>query len=311
MYPKQRLIVIILIIVLAIVMAFVVIPKFVQMEKEEQQLLEETTVNEDELRPLEAERAKLQRQLSELDDSKQYYDLSLSSTMIIVTDPDERVMDDIVPTLDEKGYKGVLCVNEKGFPGKDGMMSVEDAKSLVDKGWEIAIKADENTNLYDMYFRVKNAGLGYVQAVYLPEAGVSDYIKNESADLLIPMIIQHRSNDSNGDDSHVYVGTVGATEQQNKKTFEDAVTFSEPLGITFGYSEDRDIFTENKLQNIILSIDAENNAGTTKVCNIKETISRLDERDSKIESGEVKKIDQRQVLENKISEIEKQIEELK
>ena len=301
---------IIIVTAVVILLAVFVVPKYIEIQEAEKKLYEETASIELELRPLESERAKLKRELAKLDKNNVRYNMSMSSTIILVTEPDERVLTDIAPVLDEKGYNAVLCVSEEKFPGKEGMMSLSDAISLTSKGWEIAINTDENTDIYNMYFKIKDSGLGYAEALYIPRGEATDYMVTESRDLLIPMIIKHQSNDSKGDEGHIYVGSIGASDSSNKKTYEKAVSYSEPIAISMGYTEPFDLFSANKLKNILTSVDDAKKSDSTEVVGVKGTLERIKERDEKIASGEMKTADERKEIEERLAEIEEKIEAL-
>lgn len=306
---------IIIVTAVVIFLAVFVVSKYVKVQQAEKELYEETMSQEAALRPLEAEREKIKRELEELDSSHERYNMSLSSTIIIVTEPDERIVTDFYPIVKERGYKAVLCMNEEKFPGKEGMMSIDQARKLIDEGWEAAILTDENTDIYSSYFKIKEAGLGYSEALYVVgngnlESKVTDYMINESRDLMIPMIIRHRESGENDDKSHTYVNAVGASEKSNKRMYEDAVSYSEAVALSFGYENDIDSFSENKVKNILNSIKEQKDSEKTEVCSIKEAIERAKERDEKIASGEMKTIDERKELEDRLKEIEAEIEAL-
>ena len=313
MYRRQQSIKngIIIVTAVLVVMAVFVFPKYIELQKAERALYEEVKAAEEALRPLEAEKNRIERELAGLAAGSVRYNIGMSSTILLITEPDERVMTDIVPVLDEKGYVAVLCLSEKKFPGKDGMMSLNDAVSLVNKGWEIAITADEDTDIANIYSGIKKSGLGSPEALYIPRGDVTDYMVSESSNLAMPMIIRHQSNDSNGDESHKYVGSVGASDSSNKATYEKAVSYSEPIAISMGYTESFDLFTEKKLKNILTSVDDAKNSDVTKVLGIKGTVERIEERDEKIASGELETVDARTELEKKLKEIQAKIEALK
>ena len=150
----------------------------------EQTMQDANAEMEQELRPLELERHRLQQ---ELDDVKAEYNQNTQGTgslVLLFTNLDEQIYTEIYPMMEAYGYAGVMTLSEDCFPGAEGCMSREQFRELIDAGWECCLRwGEEETNGWVAACGrlAREAGIARPKAVYFP----ADTYDSEKNDFLI------------------------------------------------------------------------------------------------------------------------------
>lgn len=133
---------------------------------------EANTEMEQEIRPLELERHRLQQELDDLNTEYTIEAQGKGSLVLLFTNLDERIYTEIYPIMNAFGFVGVLALEESRFPGSEGCMNQEQLKELIDAGWECCLrwKPDSDAENWAETERrlAEKAGISCPAAVYFP-----------------------------------------------------------------------------------------------------------------------------------------------
>ena len=258
-----------------------------------------TEVNE-KIRVLREQKQALQQQL---DDAKQ--DLvvpNMGTTIILISETNKQCLTDIVPTLDEYNYVGVIAIDNKYSPldNIDGYLNINDIDNLVKKGYEIVLKVNVDDNvqelyeLYSKYFDVigfyyPGAGITRAQVDYYKQIGINNVI-------IYGGEIQ--------DNSIFSISAFGSYDNNARNNFDEGNKQSKTMAFTVGYSLDWDKYTEANFTAMIDKMDQAKQNNLTEIGNITKAVERYEVYQNYLQSDEYK---QKQA---KVSDIQTQIEEI-
>lgn len=258
-----------------------------------------TEVNE-KIRVLHDKKKALQ---DELEQAKQ--DLAITNmgtTIILITDTNKQCLIDIVPKLDEYGYVGVIAIDDNYSPVDkiDGYLNVDDINNLVDKGYEVVIKINDEENiqkayeLYSKYFDIhgffySGSNITRAQVDYYKQIGINN------------IIIYNGQLDDN---SIFSITGIGSYNTKAKQFFEERNLSSQTTAFCVGYTLDSDRYTESNFVAMLEKMDLAKQDGKTDIGNITFASNRYEQYQNYLESDEYK------AKLAKVDEIKSQIDDI-
>ena len=267
-------------IVLCIVMAVLIAVTFRSVrrrnEAEREELRRISKAYEETMRPLWNEKARLEREIAEQE--KLVAAETPSPVMLLCTEPDKRLLDDVYPIAEQYGYTAAIVLSEELFPGETGCLTESDMEDLLDQGWELCLGADAQTDLAALCQRVADAGLPKPVAVYYPNGTVQ---MQEVQALGIHAVIRYGKNAAEGDTEGIYLlPAYGSMESDSKTVFQTMARNAAPLVLTVGYSNSRELFSETNYSNMLKTINSYEKTSNVKVGSIRDAYSAYAEAQS-------------------------------
>lgn len=180
----------------------------------------------------------------ELEQAKQ--DLAITNmgtTIILITDTNKQCLIDIVPKLDEYGYVGVIAIDDNYSPvdNIDGYLNVDDINNLVDKGYEVVIKINNEENIqkaYELYNKYFDIHGFFYSGSNITRAQVDYYKQIDINNIII-------YNGQLDDNSIFSITGIGSYNTKAKQFFEERNLSSQTTAFCVGYTLDFDRYTES------------------------------------------------------------------
>lgn len=205
------------------------------------------------LRPLWEEKAALERQLYDLEKAHREEKDTTAYICLLVTEPDQRILTDILPSLEKYGYPGVVALSANALPGAANCLSPEQLKQLTDQGWELCLTADADTDIVG--FVEKSKALGYeAKAIYFPNDDCTQVQKTQMQQLGLPVIRYGREVASGVDEKQMTVQAYGSNENNARSLFNSSVNGATVLALTVGYQNGREKFNVENYGNMLATV---------------------------------------------------------
>ena len=224
-----------------------------QEEREQLQTVSDTYAEK--MRPLWNEKRRIERELAALENEQVKEEALSVSVLLLCTEPDARIMDDMMKKTDNYGYPALVCVSPERFFGDEGCLTVAEMSELVGRGWEICVTVNGETDIPALYRRVLDAGLPTPVAVYYPNGG---YDRQES-ELLLSMGI-NKAIVYGTDDYHFQSMwqsfAYGSMEKDSQTVFWNKIQAGESVVLTVGYTDGREMYNDSNLSGLLDSVDS-------------------------------------------------------
>lgn len=249
MEGKLKKALVILIIIMAAVLARMLWEDAVG-QKEQQRKAEKM---EEELRPLDVEKNRLERELEQLAEE---YELRISGTGtvgILFTDLDERIYTEIYPVMKEYGYTAVLAVSGSYLPGGEGRLSVEQITELLAAGWACCPTwqaGDSLQTVLDLETVLAGMGAAPSNTIYFEEGAYTQAYDTDLAAAGYTSVIHHGEENlplvtSDTANPVWHPGAVGLQGEEPRFRLEDAVEGKGNIIFTVGYTREDEMYDPN------------------------------------------------------------------
>lgn len=278
---------------------------------EEAEVRKEADEYAEQVRPLRLEQARLKREIRDTEDAIRVVGKNLGSVMILCTEADARLEENIYSLLLNYNYVGVIALSDASFPGQEGCISLTDLNHILGKGWEICLSVDQTTNLSSLYQRTVSAGLPAPRAIYCPD-GVCTPAQQEVAKKLgITVLISHEKDAASQAPDFWCVAASGSNEATSQTRLSRAAKESEAIALTVGYQRSRDMYEIENYSEMLRVVAIEyTTTGTLRVTGVNEAIERHEERELALATSAQELYRQKEELEAQLAVVEQQINDL-
>lgn len=255
----------------------------------------------DKLRELKVEKEKLQAELAQYEDT--YSIPNMGSVIFMLSDIDKEHLNDAIPQLDANGFHGVIALSASNMPDSDNYNNLSRSQvfELVDKGYEVVIRLEEDEDVNEVYSKFIEEGY-VVRGFYLPYETIAINTINEIKDIGGMVVIGNFGNYE--DEDIMLIEKYGNKYSNVKNKFFDSIKESNTIAISIGYGEDEtEEYEYINFTTMLNIINPYVDDGSTDVCNITDARRRYDaylEKQNSMESTD----------REKVKELKKQIEEI-
>lgn len=146
---------------------------FMQENEQQEESKKVYAAFQEELIPLNVKKRHIEQQLEAGKDTEEGTEQQKATVAIMFTDLNKKIYDEALPLMNKYGYKGILTISDKQFPGEEGCMTITHFKSLVSKGWTYCLAWDGETEFdtwyEDIQSRMKKLKLKSTNAIYFAE----------------------------------------------------------------------------------------------------------------------------------------------
>ena len=231
-------------------------------EAERDALRERAGTYDEAMKPLLNEKRRLERELAALEDEQKREQSFAASVLFLCTEPDARVMTDIVPALDDYSYTGLLAVSDTQFFGDEGCLTVAQVNKLLRKGWGLCVSADATTDVEALCSRIAQASLPAPTAVYYPEADFTKAQENTLLALGIDTLICYGEKA----ESRLWsVTAYGSYETDAKNVFFGMTGAGDSIVLTVGYTRSREKYASSNFDAMLRTVESGVGDGTAFV----------------------------------------------
>ena len=274
---------------------------------------------EQELRPLELEKHRLQQELNDIKNEFSQETRRTGSLVLLFTNLDEQIYTDIYPIMEAFGYTGVVTLSEECFPGGGGCMSREQFRELMDAGWECCLKWEEEQDVKDWASAcgrlARGAGVARPKAVYFP----GDTYDSEKDELLIGEEVQTAIYHGAGETSLLaseiggdiwHPGAMGWEQRGASKMLDEAVEQKGNLVFTIGTDFPEEEYEKDSFISMLEKADIFCEDGNLKVMTLSEARDYRQGLDEGRENLTEAYDGERAELEARIEELERQMDDI-
>lgn len=274
---------------------------------------------EDELRPLESEKRELTLQLDNLEKVHEWKQRGIASLVLLFTDMNELIYTDIYPWMNEYGFTGVMVLSEKSFPGREGCISKEQFKELMDAGWKCCLQWESGMEFHEWMISceqlVRRAGIERPGEVYFPKNTYSSELDSEMARQKLSVAVHHGEEGlplilSEGGRGIWHPGAVEWNQEEASAKLSEAIAQKGSLVYTINSSllseQDRNSVDDNPLS----GIEGHCRMGELMVTDLSGAMEYYRDLESGHEKMESEYKEEKAQLEQLVEELDNKIEEI-
>lgn len=257
-----------------------------------------------EVAPLKQKREAILREIQNLDLQLAGGDLSFASVLIMYVQPNDVLIEDTLPIVEEYVYPCLVCCEFGSFPGDENCISVERAKELIDLGWQFGLTLTPEDDPARLCREMTDRGLPTPTFAYYPLSNFNADDPDEEAALQrcgIRTVLQYNFVPAESEE-HVlnYIAAYGFREKNCKSVLKETIANSNTLAFTIGYNNIYERYEKRPFLSMTDLFQDSVNDGTLKVTNIREALARRDAFAAALEEREAdlnaKKADAQQRL---------------
>lgn len=194
-----------------------------------------------ELTELRASERGLEEQLQALEAEK----LQLSGGItagILCTEPNPRILTDILPRMEKAGYPGMVAIRTDALPNDPGCLTLGEIYTLIGKGWTVCLSVTDSTDAEALYRTASDLGLTPM-AAYFPENGCTAEAEKRLAALGITVLMQRSVYEPQ---IGAYIQTCGSNSSGVQDMLLAAISDDRDFVLTIGYHREEELFEESE-----------------------------------------------------------------
>lgn len=201
-------------------------------------------------RPYLARQLELTTRLAQIDQEQQKALPRKMTLHFLFTEPDARIMTDVLPIMAQSGHVGTVAVSEAFFPGDAGCLTADEALRLLEQGWELCLSVDAGTDVPALLTRLQAAGLPAPTTAYFPEGDCTLARESELSGLGFTAAVQYgRSQPVDGAAAALWFACAyGTLDDANGEGFDNAYYAKSAFVVTEGWQRDRELFSQSDLK---------------------------------------------------------------
>lgn len=214
--------------------------------QERKTLAQRTEYYNEKLTELRAAERELKDQLSAVGTEAQT--LSGGTTAgILCTEPDPRILTDILPRLDTLGCAGMVAIKTDALPDDPGCLTLEELTSLIGKGWTVCLSVTDTTDVEALYRTAADFGLSPI-AAYFPETHCTPELEQRLAALGITILMQRAPYEA---ENGTWIQALGSNESGVRNVLLTAISDGKDFVLTVGYRWEQDLFSTSNFDSML------------------------------------------------------------
>ncbi len=215
---------------------------------------------ENELNPLSVRKREIERELRNLEETKEEKIQAKGTTILLFTDMDKQIYKKAYPTMQEYGFKGVLLISEERYPGAEDCVTKEQFDEMIADGWTYCVQWNESESVSvwqkSQSKLLSGLDLEDTDVVYFPKG---TYKKEYKADL---KKAGYTSVAHCGDEGLSLIqtevtaapwfpGTYGMNGQGPRNYLNDAMEQGGSIVYRIGFSKEEELFDEKTFESML------------------------------------------------------------
>lgn len=228
------------------------------------------------------------------------------STIILISNKNKEIVNEVEQMLDSYGYKGIIAINTNYSPEDniEGCLNFDDINRLTEKGYELAVIADGFSDVIAIYKKYQKLGLD-IKAFYFPNNDMNSTQAREIKSLDVDFIINQSTNEYG---EIIPIVTIGSYEKDATNTYITNVVKSEIIALIIGEDDEQERYYQDNVETMLKVIKNYVNDELTEVVNFTGAKKRYEEYRnmlySFLENGSIERINE---LEIRFEELKKQL----
>lgn len=197
------------------------------------------------------------------------------STIIMITDTNHEVVDEVEVLLKKYKYKGVIAIDDEYSPelNIEGYLNKDEIDNFVEKGYELVLTVNFLSNVTEMYNSYLEKGYE-IKGFYYPNNDMTNSQLKEIKSLGVEHIITYLSEFQ--DDDVISVYSIGSNDVNVSKTYESNVDKSIITALTIGNTRKSDEYSYDNVVSMLNLIKRYVKNEMTMVTNLTESKERYE-----------------------------------
>ncbi len=256
---------------------------------------------------LQAQKHEIESEIAQLENEISDAFSNHGSAVLLYTEPNARILDNIVPMMKDYGYHGSIAISDRYFPGDEGCLSVNEVMDLTNDGWDLCLSVSADTDVSALYNRITATGLPAPVALYCPDDACSQAQAKAAQKLGITSVFEHHKKTENQIADMEYFAANGSNESTSSSALSSAVKKSNCIAMTVGWRRDREMYEINNYS-AMLSVTSQYAAsGRLALTGAAAAVERFHMHEEDIEKAESERTKEKEDLEARLADIEEQI----
>lgn len=275
----------------------------------------------DKLRPLNLEKQEIERQIKQLEEDYNLERKLRATAEVVFTGLEEEVYSICYPIMKEYKCNGILAIAWNQLPGMEGCMSESQFQELIKEGWEICIKWDTDTDVKTWWPKLqqelKRFGLETGKVAYFTTGKYSKSMDAKLQELGFGIAIHHGEEtdtliQANHEEGIWHLGAVGLVGEKPKLRLTEAISQRANITYLVGFELEDEQYDERSFRAMLSYFDKYRANEELVVLSMEDTREHYRRRQLLNDNTEDPEyVKARTELEEQLSKVNKQIEELK
>lgn len=232
--------------------------------RKEEALQEQYDQRYEESLELNVQKRELQQRIEELEKEYAKSVRHVGTTQVLFPKADSRVYEVCYPIMESLDFTGVIALSPSQFPGKEGCVSLDQFKELMEAGWGICVawEPEQELDAWLPAFResLKEIGVEQGETMYFPvnvynreldeslqKNGFSIVVHHgENGETLIPTEIS---------DGIWRLGAVGLMGEKPKRRLNEALEGQGNIAFTVGFELEDELYNERSFTSMLNYFD--------------------------------------------------------
>ena len=290
-------------------------------QKMEEKQLEKYEDQVDELRPLNVKKGELEQQIETLDKTYEINRTPKATVQVIFTCLESDVYNVCYPIMDEFEYTGILALAWNQLPGMEGLISVEEFKELIDKGWEICIKWDVQTPLATWWPQVENffveQGLEMTKIAYFVTGAYTTGVDAQLQEKGMEVMYHHGEEglpliQTSSEEGIWHLGCIGLMGAKPKLRLQEAVANAGNVAYLVSFEQQDEKYDERSFRSMLAYFDTYEANKELLVLHMNDARQHYKERALGDDNERYNAyVQEREKLQKELEEVKKKIEKIK
>lgn len=273
-------------------------------------------------RPLTVKKEQLEQQLEDLDEAYETAKNPRATTQVIFTELSASVYDVCYPIMKEFEYTGILALSKDQLPGKEGCMTIEQFRELLDEGWTTCIEWSSDTAVNkwwpELQEELQKLTIPQSTTMYFPIGTYKGDYDKELQEMGFATVVVGKTGDENPlqlqyEEGVWHIGAVGLMSSKPRLWLNESVAQKANVIYTIGFREEEseNLFNEKSFRSMLNCFDEYEATDAISVTNVEEAREYFQNRLMGV-SPEIEAAYQenRAAIEAQLKEVNKQLDEL-
>lgn len=228
------------------------------------------------LAPLREKEYELRRDIARKETALTGFGINHGSLLMLFEQPNAQIMTAIYPRMQAKGFVGVIALSESQYPGAEGCISVDDAKTLAAAGWDFCYTLSASSPAPSaLRSKLVGMGLSAPSAAYFPANDFTDTLADALREAGVTTVLQGRL--VKAETTLPVIGVCKSTAKDRMDAFESVISYSATVAFTVSFTDA--LYSTDYFVTIVDAFVTYSANGSAEVVNIKTALDRIGELD--------------------------------
>lgn len=299
------------IVLAAAVVAVLIVVRSQQTSKSGEEKQRQTQECEQAVAPLKQQRETVLQEIKDLDLQLAGGDLQMASVLILYVQPNDVLIEDSLPIVEEYDFPCLVCCEAGSFPGDPNCITAAQARELIDRGWEFGLSLVPADDVELLCGEMTRRGLPSPAFAYYPLSNFNADDPEAEQVLLshgIETVLQYNFMPEDNDEHKLnYIAAYGFRERNCKSVLAETVANSNTLAFTIGYNNAYERYDRQPFLSMTGMFQDKVEQESLMVTSIETALARRDAFAAEVEDREADLNAQKADAQRRLAEIDAEI----